>query len=70
MELSAFMGLAYTYAPPHEENIDHAIRALRVIGRFNRATHQNMQYGLSPQRVRDGLALFKVTTACCAWSYW
>mmetsp|Transcript_14878 Transcript_14878/g.42878 ORF Transcript_14878/g.42878 Transcript_14878/m.42878 type:complete len:675 (+) Transcript_14878:1-2025(+) len=53
-----------------EDNIDMAIRALRVIGRFSQATHQNVQNGLSPHRLRDGLSTFSVTTACCAWSYW
>jgi len=54
----------------YEDRIDKAINALRVMGKFDRATQMNIQYGMSVERARDGLGSLRVTTACCAWSYW
>lgn len=54
----------------YEDLIDQAIMALRTVGRFDSDVMSNMHHGMSAQRARDGPGLFRVTTACSAWSYW
>jgi hypothetical protein len=50
--------------------IDKAIRELCVIGRYDHAVQRNLQWGIPPVVIRNGVNPFRLVCGTCAWTFW
>eukprot|EP00405_Crypthecodinium_cohnii_P033628 CAMPEP_0206532492 /NCGR_PEP_ID=MMETSP0325_2-20121206/4414_1 /ASSEMBLY_ACC=CAM_ASM_000347 /TAXON_ID=2866 /ORGANISM="Crypthecodinium cohnii, Strain Seligo" /LENGTH=606 /DNA_ID=CAMNT_0054028979 /DNA_START=91 /DNA_END=1911 /DNA_ORIENTATION=- len=47
----------------HEDNIDQMVRSLQAIGKSNKSVKSNLELGLSPIRLREGMLIFELLAA-------
>lgn len=52
------------------EDIDEAIRDVRVIGKYDEEVLYNLRMGMPPEVVRQGVNPFHILCGTCAWAFW